>query len=252
MEHRALCIVAHPDDETIFVGGVLAMLARRGFAVHIASATRGEGGERGDPPLAPPERLGELRERELRCAAQALGAAAVHFLGYIDPPVGEDGRLFAYTDDVEELAGRILALMERVRPDLVLTHGSNGEYGHPAHVVTHRGVLRAHAWLREQGPAPHLYTFSAALPGCEDVVFNEGDPVDVVVDVTSWLRAKVAAAACHRTQHPLFFRYHPGADDLLDLLRTQESLHRVWPPEGPELDPFLPNRIVTVGMGRCR
>ena len=218
------------------------MLAEEGVEVHIVSATRGEGGERGDPPLVDREGLGAWRERELRCAARALGAAGVHFLGYVDPSVGADGRLFAYTDDLAELSGRLVRLLADLRPVLLLTHGSGGEYGHPAHIVTHRGVLAAHDRLRRQGLAPHLYTFSAAIPGCADLVFNEADPADVVVDVTPWMRAKVAAAECHRTQHALFFRFHPDADDVLDLLRTQESLHRVYPPEGPDLEMLLRHR----------
>jgi len=245
---RVCCIVAHPDDETIFVGGTLAMLAGEGFEVHIVSATRGEGGERGDPPLAAEKDLGVWRERELRCAARALGAAAVHILGYVDPPVGADGRLFAYTEDLTGLSRRLAHLLEDLNPVLLLTHGSEGEYGHPAHVLTHRGVLAAHERLRERGSMPYLYTFSAAIPGCSDPVFNEADPADVVVDVTPWMRAK-AAAECHRTQHVLFFRYHPGADDVLDLLRTQESLHRVYPPDGPDLPVLLRHRAVRLECG---
>jgi len=247
MSPPALCIVAHPDDETIFAGGILAMLARHGFQVHILAATRGEGGERGDPPLASREELGAVREQELRCAARALGAADVRFLGYVDPLVGEDNTLFPYTGDVAGLAQQIAAVIEEVRPALLLTHGSDGEYGHPAHVVTHRGVLRAHRLVRRRGCAPHLYTFSAAIPGGEDRVFNRRDAADIVVDVTPWLRAKAAAADCHRTQHPMFFRRHPRADNVLDLLRTLESLHRVWPPEGPDLPVFAPYRVRRAG-----
>lgn len=252
MKPRVLCVVAHPDDETIFVGGTLAMFAANGFEVWIASATRGEGGEMGDPPLTTRERLGRLREQELRCAARALGASKVRFLGYVDPEVGKDGRLFAYTDDVDELAGRIIELVKEAQPRVVITHGSSGEYGHPAHVITHRGVVAAHRRLRSGGEAPFLYTFSAAIPTAQGPVLNADDRADVVVDVTPWLGAKARAAECHRTQHSLFFRYHPEADVVLDLLRSQESLHRVWPESGPDLDLLLPFCVIPAREGDDR
>jgi LmbE family N-acetylglucosaminyl deacetylase len=178
-----------------------------------------------------------------------LGAHGVHFLGYVDPPIGADGRLFAYTEDLTELSQRLVRLLTDLNPILILTHGSDGEYGHPAHVVTHRGVLAAHERIRQRGLRPHLYTFSAAIPGCSDPAFNEADPADVVVDVTPWMRAKAAAAECHRTQHALFFRFHPDASDVLDLLRTQESLHRMYPPDGPDLPVLLQHRAIWFECG---
>src|SRR5215470_1682442 len=80
-----LAVAAHPDDETMLAGGTLAMYAEQGHAVYILATTRGEGGEAGEPPLATRERLGAVREAELRCAAAALGAREVFFLPYIDP-----------------------------------------------------------------------------------------------------------------------------------------------------------------------
>src|SRR4051812_38934684 len=94
-----LAIGAHPDDETVMAGGTLAMLASRGIAVHIISATRGEGGEMGEPPVCTREALGGVRSEELRCAGQALGAAEVDFLGYIDPVCIIDGEVFAFEAD---------------------------------------------------------------------------------------------------------------------------------------------------------
>jgi len=240
MTENVVCIIAHPDDETLFAGGTLAMLADRGMKVHIVAATRGEGGEMGDPPLASRQTLGAVRERELRCAARALGAVEVRFLGYIDPLTGPDGQLFPYAEDEEEVARRVAEVLVDIQPFLLLTHGSDGEYGHPAHVLTHRAVLRAHARVRKRGVAPYLYTFSAALPGAAEFVLNLGDTADVVIDVEPWMAAKVRAANCHRTQHALFFRYYPDVDDLADLLPTVEGLHRVWPPDGPDPEIFAP------------
>ncbi|HYN87205.1 MAG TPA: PIG-L family deacetylase, partial [Ardenticatenaceae bacterium] len=83
-QRRILALFAHPDDECFGVGGTLARAAREGAHVVLVCATRGEAGEIADPALATPETLGEVREGELNCAAEALGLAELIFLGYRD------------------------------------------------------------------------------------------------------------------------------------------------------------------------
>jgi LmbE family N-acetylglucosaminyl deacetylase len=208
---------------------MLARYASAGDEVYVVAATRGEGGEVGDPPLCGPDELGAVRERELRCAAAALGAREVIFLGFVDPriAVGEEGRPIDATP--EEFAAAIRAVLERLRPEVVLTHGSNGEYGHPHHVFTHRA---ARAALRElaasSGWRPHeLLTWAATPAGqSEDRLLNKDDPADLVVDVTPWLPAKTAAFACHRTQHAMIFR-NTKETDWNKIVRATESF-RSW------------------------
>ena len=243
MTLRLLCIVTHPDDETMLTGGMLAMLAHNGVEVHLLCATRGEGGEMGEPPLVAREALGRTREEELWCAAQALGAQTVRFLDYIDPVVGEDRSLYPYTDHLDEVTGYVIEAIERVEPTIVLTHGSNGEYGHPGHVMTHQAVMAAHLQLRTRDAPPALYTFCAAIPGREDRIFNDDDPAHIALDVAPWLEAKADAARCHRTQHGLFYRNHPEAETMEQVVRKQEALHRVWPEAGPEFEVLKPYRI---------
>ncbi|NLE75631.1 MAG: PIG-L family deacetylase, partial [Chloroflexi bacterium] len=79
-----LAVFAHPDDETFLCGGTLALLARRGAPVQVLTATRGQAGSCGEPPLCHPEALGALREGELRCACAALGCAPPLLLDYAD------------------------------------------------------------------------------------------------------------------------------------------------------------------------
>lgn len=243
MTERVLCIVSHPDDETMLTGGTLAMLTGGGAEVQLLCATHGEGGELGEPPVVRREALGATREQELYCAAQALGLAAVRFLDYVDPLVGEDNALYAYTDRVEELVDHITGDIRATRPTMLLTHGSNGEYGHPGHVLTHRAVVQAHARVREQGEHPALYTFCAAIPGREDRIFNDEDPADFVLDVTPWLAEKADAANCHRSQHGLFYRNHPEARSMEEVVRRMEAIHRVWPDEGPVPAILAPYRV---------
>ncbi len=70
---KILTFFAHPDDETMFLGGTFAYLADRGAEIHFICATRGEGGDMGDPPICTREDLGQIREEELRCAVEHPG-----------------------------------------------------------------------------------------------------------------------------------------------------------------------------------
>jgi len=164
---KLLVITAHPDDETLCAGGTLALLAAQGVQITIACSTRGEGGKAGDPPLCRQEDLGAVREGELRAAAAILGVRQVLFLGYVDPPMGQDGTLYAATNDIAGFAARIGRVLRRLKPQVVLTHGSDGEYGHPQHVVTHLATLKAWQEYSEDARIARpiaLYTFGAAKP----------------------------------------------------------------------------------------
>jgi N-acetylglucosamine malate deacetylase 2 len=80
-----LAVFAHPDDETMLSGGILALAARNGMLVDYVCATRGEGGETGEPPVCTREMLGEVSEQEMVCAVQTLGGRSLTFLGYTGP-----------------------------------------------------------------------------------------------------------------------------------------------------------------------
>lgn len=141
---------AHPDDESFGIGGTMARYgADPEVRVVLVCATRGEAGEISDPKLASPERLGQVREAELRCACKKLGVAALHFLGYRDSgmagtPENQDPRSLAMADP-HEAVGRLVALIRRERPDVVVTHDETGGYGHPDHIATHRFTRAAFA-----------------------------------------------------------------------------------------------------------
>jgi LmbE family N-acetylglucosaminyl deacetylase len=227
---NVLAFFAHPDDETMLAGGTLALLAQNGAQVHYLCATRGEGGEVGNPPLCTQDELGVQREQELVCAVQALVGRSLTFLGYIDPRVGPGEALFAYTNDLVLLAGQVAASLRQFGIQAVLTHGSNGEYGHPAHQLTHQAARIAVESLGEQ--APLLYSVAAAFPEHPRLA-NRDDPAHLVVDVTSALEAKRQAALCHRTQHDLFVRRSSEEAGrpltVPEVVMAVESLHRVVP-----------------------
>lgn len=125
---RLMCILAHPDDESLGAGGLLARYAAEGVATYLVTATRGEHGWPGDPAAYPgPQALGRRREAELRAAAQVLGLRQVAVLGY------EDGQLDRA--DPAEVIGQLVAHIRRARPDVVVTFDPTGIYGHPDHIA---------------------------------------------------------------------------------------------------------------------
>src|SRR5512136_793212 len=145
-----MAVFAHPDDETFGIGGTMARYgADPDVRVVLVCATRGEAGEISDPKLATPDRLGEAREQELRCACGLFGVDALHFLGYRDSgmagtPENRDPRALAMSDG-GEVVRRIVAHIRRERPDVVVTHDETGGYGHPDHVAVHRHTKAAFA-----------------------------------------------------------------------------------------------------------
>lgn len=125
---RLLCVFAHPDDESLGTGGMLAKYAAEGVEVTLVTATRGEYGWNGVPEIDPgPRGMGQIREGELRAAAATLGLHEVAFLDYIDGQLDQA--------DPGEASARITAHVRRVRPHVVVTFPPDGIYGHPDHVA---------------------------------------------------------------------------------------------------------------------
>jgi N-acetylglucosamine malate deacetylase 2 len=225
-----LAVSAHPDDETLFAGGTLAGYARQGHEVYILETTRGEGGEAGDPPLATLETLGAVREQEARAAAAALGIKGIFFLPFIDPRMEIGGTPRAIDVSLETFSGAIADYIGKLSPDLVLTHGSNGEYGHPQHIYTHRAVFKALADFHQNIA---LMTWQAWYePSHYARILNANDRADIVCDIVLWREAKVNAALCHKTQHAMFLR-NSGLPTVADMVWNTESFH-LWNGPAPE------------------
>lgn len=155
-----LCLIAHPDDE-VFCAGTLVGLVRRGVSVRLVCFTRGEGRRHvGDPPCATWETIGKVREAEMRCAAQKLQVDSLDFLRYSDRPRNADGHRPPIVD-ATTLATDLAEIIARYEPEALLTHGSSGEYGHPAHRLLHTVTRRA---VQQSNPRPALYSFMAFHP----------------------------------------------------------------------------------------
>jgi LmbE family N-acetylglucosaminyl deacetylase len=119
---KLMCVFAHPDDETLGVGGILAKYAAQGVETYLLTATRGERGWYGKKEDYPGEREGELC-----AAAEALGLKEVRFLDYIDGDLDQA--------DSDEVVKKIVHHLRRVRPQVVVTFDPFGAYGHPDHIA---------------------------------------------------------------------------------------------------------------------
>jgi N-acetylglucosamine malate deacetylase 2 len=228
-----LAFFAHPDDETMLCGGTLALLAAAGANVHYLMTTRGEGGEVGDPPLCVQAELGQVRQGEMACAVQALGGVSLEFLDYVDPLVGPDNTLFPFEAELEQVVDALVRHMRLRQIDALITHGKNGEYGHPAHILINLAAALAVAALEPQ--APLLYHVQAAFDSHpKPHLMNKDEPAHFVLETAPFKDAKTAAALCHRTQHALFVRrasQQAGRPVTVpEVIMTLESLHRAYPP----------------------
>lgn len=142
-----VCFHAHPDDEAIATGGLMATAAAAGHRVVLVTATRGEHGEPVPGVLAEGEQLWERRVAETYRAGEILGAERVEFLGYVDSGmIGEatnDDPACFWQADVDEAAERLAAILRDVGADVLTIYDENGGYGHPDHIQVHRVGTRA-------------------------------------------------------------------------------------------------------------
>ncbi|RLD00717.1 MAG: hypothetical protein DRI46_06730 [Chloroflexi bacterium] len=224
---KILAFFAHPDDETMFLGGTLTYLAAQGAEVHYLCATRGEGGEMGDPPICERAELGLVREKELGCAIKALGGTSLAFLGFKDPEVGPEGELYPFSKDLAPVVRELSEFLDKIRPDVVLTHGPGGEYGHPGHIQAHQAVIEA---LGKQEYPPRV-VYSPSWLSRETGEFTPAP--GMLVDISPWVTKKIAAVTCHKSQHGLFLRNGAARAgrpvELVEMIRNQEALGRILP-----------------------
>ena len=127
-QFRLMAILAHPDDESLGMGGTLARYAAKGVETYVITATRGERGWQGAPDENPGlEALGRLREAELAAAIRVLGVHEHTFLGYLDGDLDQA--------NPAQVVAQLVAHVRRVRPHVVVTFGPDGAYGHTDHIA---------------------------------------------------------------------------------------------------------------------
>lgn len=210
---RVAVVIAHPDDE-VFCSGLICELVERGSEVSIVCLTRGEGGPSGGHPR---EDVGMIRSAEMEAAAAVLGIRSITYLGQNDPePLS--GKVRAPAIGVVPLS---VLLKRFVAPaDLVITHGSSGEYWHPAHRLLHRAVQRL---ARERGGSKKVWlSFLARHPQHPlPKLVNWEDSTYLRLNLGRHQATRLQALACHRTQAEVFERFAGG--NLEGFIRLTET-----------------------------
>jgi len=214
-----MAIYAHPDDEAFGAGGTLTKYAREGVEVHLVTATLGEAGRIANPALKVDCPLGAWRERELRCACENYGITALHLLGYMDGQttvVPQSGAVY-----------KIVALLRRFKPQVVISFGPEGIYGHYDHLAVHRWATAAvelaaqtECWVGTGPPHQvakfyHRAMFEEQVAQIEEIygssfVLIDGVPfpfsgypaekITTVIDVSAYAQTKLAGIRCHASQ----------------------------------------------------
>ncbi len=266
MTKTLLAVLAHPDDESFGMGGTLAFYARQGVDVHLVCATGGEAGT-----IDPEHMLGfasaaELRESELRCAADKLGLKDVHLLGYRDSgmPGTQDNRHpdAQVMHSLDEVAGQVVKYIRTFKPDAVLTFDPIGGYRHPDHIHIQQATVLAFeksddaAFHPEAGspfksralyfhvfPKSFLKVMTLIMP-----LFGQNPrkvgrnhdidlkslaevefPTHVKIDTRSVADIKIAASVCHASQGGVQMRRGPWGF-VTRLLGEHEDFMRYYPP----------------------
>ncbi len=237
---KLMAVFAHPDDEAFGTGGTLTKYAAEGCDVYLVTATRGEAGQIAEPDLATPVNLPHVREQELRCACQIYGIHPPRFLDYVDGqlPLVHQG----------QAVGKLVRLLRELQPQVLVTFGPDGIYGHYDHIAVHRwATIAVHlaadpdCFPDPEVCEPHQVSkvYFRALPQEQVAAMAEGgkpaavmmdgipfyfvgyrqDEITTVIYVSGHLEAKLAGIRCHATQ---LGRHNRFADT------PDEVLHETW------------------------
>lgn len=247
---RLMAVLAHPDDESLGVGGTLLRYVAEGVGTAVVTATLGQVGWPGDPKEYPgPEALGRIREGELRAAVAELGVDELHLLGYMDGKLAEV--------DPQEATERIARLLRSFRPDVVITFGPEGAYGHPDHIAICQFTTAAVAAAADSnkypehaadGMGPHtvskLYYMAPTrrlMRAYQDafgelVMEVDGERrtfagwddwrISCWLDVQAYAEPHWRAIFCHRSQLPTYDRLRALNAEGRELIFSSETYYR--------------------------
>jgi LmbE family N-acetylglucosaminyl deacetylase len=249
-----LGVLAHPDDESLGFGGTFAKYAAEGMETYLVTATRGERGrfgprgERGDPV-----EVGRVREEELRAAAAVLGIREVSVLGFPDGAVDQVPASTAIR--------AIVPHIRRSQPDVIVTFGPDGAYGHPDHIAISQLTTAAIVCAADSGYCidhgsqagslpPHrvskLYylawkrnkweSYQAAfrkLTSMVDGIERQAHPwpdwaVTTEIDTSAVWPIVWKAVCCHRTQISIYERLEDLTEEQQTALWGSQEFYRVY------------------------
>jgi LmbE family N-acetylglucosaminyl deacetylase len=268
-----MAVHAHPDDEASSTGGILAKYAAEGIRTVLVTCTNGElgdatGGTKPDHPSHDTTAVVAERRAELERACELLGVGHLELLGYHDSgmmgwPQNEAPHAF-WNTPVEEAADRLAELIERYRPEVVVTYDENGFYGHPDHIQANRITRAAIA----ANPIPQKLYYPAIgrseIPRFTELLREAGvelpaeaadmpdfgvddELVTARIDCTAFAETKYRALQAHGSQVENVFFLNLGID-LFSTFFGVETFQRVYDTTGapvPEDDLFAGLRGVS-------
>ena len=229
-----LIVHAHPDDESISTGGILAKYSAEGVRTVLTYCTRGEAGDILNPDFVPPQpgmSITDIRAKELEKALNVLDVKSAKFLGYRDSgmagtPENNHPHAFARADK-QEATARLVEIIRRFRPQVIVTYNEKGTYLHPDHIMANRVTRLAFEASGDQdyhasgGLEPwqptRLYYTAIPLdrirrlhkliaeqdedPGFDpEVLGTAEEKISAVIDVRKFLTRKLDALNCHQSQ----------------------------------------------------
>ena len=240
-----LAVHAHPDDESIGTGGILAKYEALGIMTVVVFCTRGEVGDIQNPDFIPPSPemdITEIRQRELDRALQVLRVGSARFLGYRDSgmagtPANNHPEAFARANP-EKASGELVTIIRKIHPQVVVTYNEKGTYGHPDHIMANRITQLAFEsagnphYIDPEGlppwkPSKLYYTAISrtrirmmvqlarergeTLPFDPEILGTPDEKITTTIDIRKFLDQKLRAIFCHESQFGpnSFFRRIP-------------------------------------------
>ncbi len=265
---RILIALAHPDDESFGLGGLIGKYVAEGVDVYLICTTNGDAGTIDPEYLQGFDSKAALRLAELDCAAQVLGFKEVFTFGYKDSGMmgaaendDPESSWYVWNNRPEELTDRVIRVMREVKPQVVITFNKYGGYGHPDHIAIQRAATEAFNKAGDpayaiDGLPPYqpqkLYYISiprlmvqigilrARLKGenpekmgrNHDIdmiaIARHAEPSHVKVDIKDYLETWQLASACHASQGGGMGSTIPRW--LQNLISSKQGLTRVYPP----------------------
>jgi LmbE family N-acetylglucosaminyl deacetylase len=247
-----MAVHAHPDDEALSTGGILARYADQGVRAVLVTCTNGElgdapGGIKPGDPAHDESVVVPLRSKELEASCRALGVSDLELLGYHDSgmegwPQNDAPGSFWHTP-VAEAGHRLAELMEKYRPQVVVTYDENGFYGHPDHIQANRITLAAIAECNIPDKLYYTAVPRSAIRGMGDVLAQAGierpteiednpdfgtpdESITTRVDCSAVANRKFASLAAHASQSENIFFLRMG-EELFGAIMGTESFVRV-------------------------
>jgi LmbE family N-acetylglucosaminyl deacetylase len=247
-----MAVHAHPDDEALSTGGILARYADEGVRTVLVTCTNGElgdapGGIKPGDPAHDESIVVPLRRKELEASCRVLGVSDLEFLGYHDSGMEgwpqNDATGSFWHAPVSEAGHRLAELMEKYRPQVVVTYDENGFYGHPDHIQANRITLAAIAECNIPDKLYYTAVPRSAIRGMGDVLAQAGldrpteieenpdfgtpdELVTTTVDCRAVANRKFASLTAHASQSDNIFFLRMG-EELFAAIMGTESFVRV-------------------------